>query len=53
MRRVVAYMLMSLDGVAQDPDEFVLDWDDVMDANLGEVIGTQTTVLLGRAMHDE
>jgi len=53
MRRVVAYMLVSHDGVAQDPDEFVLDWDDAMDADLADVIGSQTTVLLGREMHDE
>ncbi|GCD90382.1 dihydrofolate reductase family protein [Nocardioides sp. LS1] len=53
MRRIVAYMLVSIDGVAQDPDEFVLEWDEEMDANLAEVIGTQDTVLLGRGMHDE
>lgn len=53
MRKVVAYMLVSIDGVAQDPEEFVLDWDEQMDANLAEVIGAQDTVLLGRRMYDE
>ena len=53
MRKVVAYMLVSLDGVAEDPDQFLFEFDDVMEANLAEVIGTQDTVLLGRATYDE
>jgi dihydrofolate reductase len=53
MRRVVAYTLVSVDGVAEDPEKFVLQFDEVMEANLGEVIGTQDTVLLGRRMYDE
>jgi dihydrofolate reductase len=53
MRTVVAYVLVSVDGVAQDPEEFVLEFDEVMAANLAEVIGTQDTVLLGRRMYDE
>jgi dihydrofolate reductase len=53
MRRLVAYEHVSLDGVAQDPDEFAFDWDDAMQANLAAVIAPQTTVLLGRRMHDE
>ncbi len=53
MRKVVAYTLVSVDGVAEDPDQFVFDFDKVMEANLGEVIGTQDTVLLGRKMYDE
>jgi dihydrofolate reductase len=52
MRKVVAYELLSLDGVAEHPDEFV-DWDDVMDENLGRVIASQDTVLLGRKSYDE
>ena len=35
MRKVVAYELLSLDGVAEKPDGFIADWDDAMDANLG------------------
>ena len=38
MRKVVAYELLSLDGVAERPDGFFADWDDAMDANLGAVI---------------
>jgi dihydrofolate reductase len=53
MRKVVAYHLLSLDGVAQDPETFVHDFDPAMDANLAEVIGTQDAVLLGRRMYDE
>ena len=53
MRKVVAYELLSLDGVAEDPDAFITEWDDVMDENLGRVISTQDTVLLGRRTYDE
>ena len=53
MRKVVAYELLSLDGVAEDPDAFISGWDTVMDENLGRVIATQDTVLLGRRTYDE
>ncbi len=53
MRKVVAYELLSLDGVAEAPNEFFTDWDDVMDNNLARVISTQDTVLLGRRTYDE
>ena len=53
MRKVVAYMLVSVDGVAQDPEHFVLEFDTVLEANLRDVIATQDTVLLGRRMYDE
>jgi dihydrofolate reductase len=53
MRKVVAYMLVSVDGVAEDPNQFLFEFDDEMEANLAEVIGTQDTVLLGRRMYDE
>jgi dihydrofolate reductase len=52
-RKVVVYALLSLDGVAEDCDEFVTDWDDAMDANLAAVIATQDAVILGRRSHDE
>jgi dihydrofolate reductase len=48
VRKVVVYELLSLDGVAEDPDGFIADWDDAMDANLGSVIATQDAVILGR-----
>ncbi|MFD1826141.1 hypothetical protein [Mumia zhuanghuii] len=53
MRHVVAYMLVSLDGVAEGPDRFVFDFDEVMDDNLRRVIDAQDTVLLGHRMYDE
>jgi len=40
MRTVVLYELLSLDGVAEDPDKFVTDWDEAMAANLAAVIAT-------------
>ncbi len=53
VRKVVVYTLLSVDGVAQDPETFLFDFDDTMEANLAEVIRTQDTVLLGRKMYDE
>lgn len=53
MRPVVLYTRLSLDGDAKAPDQFVLDWDDQLDANLAEVISRQDAVLLGRNMYDE
>jgi dihydrofolate reductase len=53
MRKVVAYELLSLDGVAEDPNEFFADWDEAMAENLARVIGTQDAVLLGRRNWDE
>ena len=53
VRKVVVYEFLSLDGVAEQPDEFVTDFDDVMEENLGRVIATQDAVLLGRRTYDE
>jgi dihydrofolate reductase len=53
MRKVVAYELVSLDGVAESPDHFITDWDEAMGANLAAVIGTQDAVILGRRSYDE
>ncbi len=53
MRKVVVYELLSLDGVAEDPDRFFADWDDAMDANLAAVITAQDAVILGRRSYDE
>ena len=53
MRKVVVYLLLSLDGVAEKPDGFVADWDDAMEANLGAVISAQDAVILGRRSYDE
>ena len=61
MRKVVLYELMSLDGVIEDPDAFFVGsedgslpaFDQAMDDYLGEVIGRQDAVLLGRGMFEE
>ena len=53
MRKIVAYELLSLDGVAEHPDEFFFDWDDTMDVNLDAVIATQDSVILGRRSYEE
>lgn len=53
MRKVVAGGFLSLDGVAEQPDEFVTDWDEAVDENIGRVIATQDTVLLGRRTYDD
>jgi dihydrofolate reductase len=53
VRKVIAYELLSLDGVAEHPDEFVTEFDDVMEENLGRVISSQDTVLLGHRTYDD
>jgi dihydrofolate reductase len=53
LRKLVAYELLSLDGVAEEPLDFITDFDDVMIDNLGRVIATQDTVLLGRRTYDQ
>jgi dihydrofolate reductase len=53
MRKVVVYELLSLDGVAEGPDDFITDWDEVMSENLLRVIAAQDAVLLGRRTYDE
>jgi dihydrofolate reductase len=53
MRKVVAYEPLSLDGVAEQPDGFVTEFDEVMRENLGRVIATQDAVLLGRRTYDD
>jgi dihydrofolate reductase len=53
MRKLVLYSLLSVDGVAESPDRYVFDFDEVMHANLAEVVKTQDAVLLGRRTYDE
>ena len=53
MRKIVVYELLSLDGVAEDPDVFLAGWDEAMDANLAAVIATQDAVVLGRRSYAE
>ena len=53
MRKVVAYELLSLDGVAERPDGFFTGWDDAMGANQSAVITAQDAVILGRRSYEE
>ena len=52
MRKVVAYELISMDGVAEEPGDWFFDVDEAVFENLGEVIGKQDAVLLGRGTYD-
>ena len=52
MRKVVLYQLQSLDGVAEEPGDWMFGADETMYDNLGTVIGSQTDVLLGRGTYD-
>jgi len=53
MRKIVLYELLSVDGVAEGPDNFVLDFDEVMRENLRRVIADQDAVILGRRTYEE
>lgn len=53
MRKVVAFEFLSLDGVAEAPNTFITDWDDVMDEQGAALIATQDAVILGRRSYDE
>ncbi len=52
MRDVVLYTLLSLDGVAEEPGNWMFEADDELFAHLAEVIGSQDDVLLGRGTYD-
>ena len=52
MRSVVLYQLLSLDGVAEEPSDWVFDSDEAIFDNLGRVIASQDDVLLGRGMYE-
>jgi dihydrofolate reductase len=55
VRKVVVSEYLSLDGVAEQPNEFVLfsDFDDTSAEEIARVISTQDTVLLGRRTYDD
>ena len=52
MRKVVLYSLLSLDGVAEEPGDWMSDFDQPIFDNLARVIGSQDTILLGRGTYD-
>jgi dihydrofolate reductase len=53
MRRVVVSEFLSLDGIAEQPDEFITEIDEVMDDYGARVIASQDAVLLGRRTYDD
>jgi dihydrofolate reductase len=52
VRDVVVYQLLSLDGVAEEPSDWLFDDGPEVFANLSRVIESQTDVLLGRATYE-
>ena len=52
MRKVVLYMLVSLDGVAEEPGDWMFDVDEEVFGNLARVVRDQDAVLLGRGTYD-
>jgi dihydrofolate reductase len=52
-RKVVAGYFLSLDGVAEAPDQFLTGWDDETDASGARLIETQDVVILGHRTYDE
>ena len=51
-RKVVLYSLLSLDGVAEEPGDWLADGGPEVIDNLGGIIATQDDVLLGRGTYD-
>jgi len=52
MRKLVVFVFLSVDGIAEDPDRFFVAWDDVVDEYLAGVIASQDAVILGRGSYD-
>jgi dihydrofolate reductase len=53
-RKVVSYVLCSVDGVVESPNEFAFDqFDDAMLERLSALIAQQDAVLLGRATYED
>jgi dihydrofolate reductase len=53
MRKVIAGLFCSLDGVAQAPNEWQFAFDEEMGAAMAGVLDQQDTVLLGRVTYTE
>jgi dihydrofolate reductase len=53
MRKVVSGLFVSLDGVAQSPNEWQFAFDEEMGAALGETLEKADTILLGRVTFTE
>lgn len=53
MRKVVAWLFYTLDGVVESPDVWQFDYDDEMGADLTSKQESQDAVLLGRTTYEE
>jgi len=53
MRKVVSGLFISLDGVAESPDQWQFEFDEEMGAALTTTLETTDTVLLGRVTYSE
>ncbi len=53
MRKVVGYLLMSLDGIVEEPGDWLEHFDEDARDNMVAVINAQDAVLLGRVMYQE
>ncbi len=52
MRQLVLYSLISLDGVAEEPGNWLFDAGDELFSNLGRIIEAQDDIILGRGTYD-
>jgi dihydrofolate reductase len=52
MRNVVLYQLLTIDGVAEEPGDWLVDGGPELFANLASIIESQDDVLLGRGTYD-
>jgi dihydrofolate reductase len=52
MRDVVLYTLLSLDGVAEEPGDWMFEADEEVFSNLADVIRSQDDIVLGRGTYD-
>lgn len=52
MRSLVLYSLVSLDGVAEEPGNWLFDAGDEIFSNLGRIIEGQDDIILGRGTYD-
>jgi dihydrofolate reductase len=53
VRKLVVYELLSLDGVAEHPEDWLRDVDPELDGDLMSAVAHQDAVLLGRHTYDE
>src|SRR3954453_20648426 len=54
MRKVVSYLIVSMDGVIEAPDRWIFDhFDTEMAAHLRSLIESQDAVLLGRRTYED